>query len=454
MREPIAVLGVGVEGWVTIEYLIEAGASDITALDLKEIQDLPDGVKSVCGDGYDRNLGRFATIFRSPGVRPDIAGLVEARAFGSLVTSATTRFLEECPAPVVGITGTVGKGTACSLTAAMLKEAGFRVHLGGNIGLCALDLLKRVEPSDRVVLEVSSFQAIDLPLSPDIAVVLRTTCEHMDWHTGIDEYWAAKAKLVAHQDSGDLVVFNADSEGSLSIASSSRARKLAFSLTEELEQGLFLRNETFVLKRDGEENLLPIDIGKIRLKGRFNLENVAAALLASFETGASSGAASRSGERFKGLPHRLELVVQAGGLSFVNDSYATRPDATIAALSDFENEKLAIILGGSEKNADFQELAAVLARHTGVVHVGLIGDTAKRIGRAIDDSGDHRFSVAEYPNMDRAVEGSVSALKGNGTVLLSPACASFGLFPNYKVRGELFTAKAREMCEKLATLGR
>jgi UDP-N-acetylmuramoylalanine--D-glutamate ligase len=447
IAEPIAVLGVGVEGISTVSYLLSHGATRVTALDAKRVEGLPAGVETRFGEGYDRDLREFATVFRSPGIRPDREGLVEARAGGTRVTSALSLFLERCPARAIGVTGTLGKGTASSLVAACLRAAGLEAHLGGNIGRNPLDFLDGVRPDDFVVLEISSFQAMDLAASPEIAVILRTTSEHLDWHRDTAEYRAAKAGLVAHQTASDTVIFNADSDGAAEIAAASRGRRLAFAIAREVDSGVFARGDELVLRVDGREEVLPFDASRVRLVGRFNLENVAAGVAAALAAGAPGEAVCRAAERFEGLPHRLERVVEADGIVFYNDSYATRPDAAIAAIEAFD-APLAVILGGSEKNADFGPLAARLAARPNVVRVALIGATAGRLAAAISAAGPSRFPVVAHATMEEAMEASAQALRGRGVVLLSPACASFGLFPNYKVRGERFRAKAQELARR------
>ncbi len=445
VQEPVAVLGVGVEGRETIAYLLRNGATEVTALDQHPIDGLPPSVATVFGPHYDQQLDRFATIFRSPGIRPDGKPLADARTRGAVVTSATDFFLSHCPAPVVGITGTVGKGTAASATAEMLTRAGFTVHLGGNIGTSPLAFLDRVKPADRVVLEISSFQAMDLTVSPQVAVILKTTVEHLDWHRDVEEYRTAKAQLLAQQRADHWVIYNADAPGSAQIARASAGRKIAYSMTGSLDHGMYLKENRFHLRQNGRDLSVPMTLSSVRLKGRFNLENLAAAMLASLQLGAPLEAAARAGEAFNGLPHRLEFVTETEGIQFYNDSYATRPEATIGALSAFDQEPLALILGGSEKNVDFDELARVVTNHRQLVHVGLIGATAKRLRRAIEEVLHRPLSMKMHETLEPAVQGAFDSLGGGGTVMLSPACASFGLFPNYKVRGERFRSAARKI---------
>ncbi len=452
LREPVGILGVGVEGRATIDYLLREGLSDVTALDRREIGDLPAGIKTVFGEDHDQDLEKFATIFRSPGIRPDHPSLTAARSAGCLVTSAVSHFLGQCPSPTIGVTGTVGKGTAASLTARMLEQDGRTVHLGGNIGSSPLEFLHDVRPEHIVVLEISSFQAMDVTSSPGIGVILKATSEHLDWHVDLDEYLDAKANLLAAQEANDTVIYNADAPASVRIANSGSARRLAYSLTSEVKEGIYCSGNRFILRLDGRESTLPLDLDEVRLPGRFNLENVAAAILAAHAVGGSTETICLAGAQFEGLPHRLELAAEAGAIRFYNDSYATRPEAALGALSCFDNVPLALILGGSEKYADFSVLAAALVEHPEIVEVGLIGETAGRLRRVIDRAGP-RFDIVEYENLEPAMDGAVRALSGSGVVLLAPACASFGLFPNYKVRGERFRAKAALLAAELSSSG-
>jgi UDP-N-acetylmuramoylalanine--D-glutamate ligase len=454
VKEPVAVLGVGVEGRATVDYLLGHGVRRIAALDQRSVDDLPHGVETCFGPGYDQGLERFATVFRSPGIRPDRPGLLEATAAGTAVTSAVSLFLERCPArEVIGITGTVGKGTAASLTAAMLEADGRVVHLGGNIGTSPLAFVDEVREDHVVVLEISSFQALDISRSPHVGVILKTTSEHLDWHRDTDEYRAAKARLVAQQQTDDWVVVNADSPGAVEVSTASPARRLEFALNRAVDQGVYLDRDGLVLRFGDDEHRLPIDIRKLRLPGRFNLENVAAAVLAATAVGADPARVGPAAESFPGLPHRIEEVVEIQGIRFVNDSYATRPEAAVAALSAFTSEPLAVILGGSEKHAEFEALVAALAAHPGLCCVALIGETGPRLRRAIAAAGDVRFQVAAHDGLEAAVEAAAAAVSGGGVVLLSPACASFGLFPHYKARGERFRELALELARELEGSG-
>ena len=443
--EPVGVIAVGVEGRATIEYLLARGVEEITAVDARRIEGLPAGVETVFGDGYDRDLSRFATIFKSPGIRPDHPSLAIARAGGSIVTSALSYFMERCPCPVVGVTGTVGKGTASSIAARALEASGFTTHLGGNIGKSPLEFIDSVEPGHRVVLEISSFQAMDLSTPPAVGVVLKTTSEHLDWHRDTGEYRSAKAEMLAGQGPSDVVVFNADSHGAAEVARSGEGRKVGFSTAGRLDEGFFTAEGKVVMRRGGRDEILPLDPVSVRLMGAFNMENVLAATAAAIEAGGEIGAVCAAAEAFESLPHRLELAAEGGGVRYYNDSYATRPEAAMAAVGAFDGP-LALVMGGSEKNADFSELVGVLRGKRDIVRIGLIGATARRMREAILAEGPVHFGVEIHESLEAAMESGVDSLgEGGGILLMAPACASFGMFPNYKVRGERFRAKAVEL---------
>jgi UDP-N-acetylmuramoylalanine--D-glutamate ligase len=290
---------------------------------------------------------------------------------------------------------------------------------------------------------------MDVTASPQVGVVLKTTSEHLDWHLDLTEYRSAKSRLFDKQGAQDTLIYNADSEGARQVAQGGGAKRLAFSLEAPIADGVFFDGVRLMLSENGRRSPLNISISKLRLPGKFNLENIAAAALAAIAAGASPDAVGAAAEAFEGLPHRLQFVTQSGNVRFFNDSYATRPDATLGAIAAFENTPLALILGGSEKFADFGELAERLRRHPTVRYAALIGQTAKRLYDALLGAGGCGFPVHIHEGLEDATRAALKALAPNGGVLLlSPACASFGLFPNYKVRGERFVALVHSLTDE------
>jgi UDP-N-acetylmuramoylalanine--D-glutamate ligase len=450
LAQPIGLAGCGVEGRETLRFLRAQGVGDPWVFD-RELAAAPPaeltaaGVRILGDADWLAELPRCGTVFRSPGIRPDHPALAAAGAAGAVITSATSFFLAACPAAVAGVTGTLGKGTAATLIHEALKGAGRPSRLGGNIGLNPLAFLGDVRSGEAVVLELSSFQLMDLaPVWPRVAVVLRTSVDHLDWHRDVAEYRTAKAGLLAPAGSGQTVIYCADSEGSREVVgrrlASDPAGTLAVSRAGPVRDGIGMRDGRVCRYRAGSAEPLP-RLERLALPGGFNLENAAAALLAAEALGAAFDPAAAAIAAFPGLPHRLERVGAVRGVDCYNDSYATRPDATLGALSAFDRP-LALILGGSEKHADFAALAEAVCRHGSLRRVALIGATAERLEREIRAAA-ARLGVAppplfREPHLAEACARGMEGLEPGGVLLLSPACASFGLFPNYKVRGEKF----------------
>lgn len=446
-HQKIGVLGVGVEGRATIAYLLRHGISNIEALDKHVVGDLPPNIQSTFGKEYLTNLERFDVIFKSPGFRPDLPNLNTARRAGTKITSAISFFMEHCPAPVIGITGTVGKGTAASIVAACLEASGFTVFLGGNIGKSPLTFLDEVTPEHRVVLEISSFQAMDVSSSPAFAGILKTTTEHLDWHKDTAEYRWAKAQLLRHQRPTDTLVYNGDSSGAEEIAQTSNAKLFCFSLDTPQQNGVFLQGDQVILATGGQKMVLPLNVQNVKLAGRFNLENIMSAVLISHLAGGDTVSICNAAENFVGLSNRLELAAQSNTIRFFNDSYATRPDAAAAAIGAFD-EPLALIMGGSEKNADFGELVTLLHRRSNIVSISLIGATAQRMFTEIKKAHSPAFLLDVQETLEDAMNQAAAQLPNGGVVLMAPACASFGMFKNYKDRGEQFVALAKKLASQ------
>ncbi len=477
LRTPIGLAGCGVEGLATLAYLRRHGIEDVWIFDRTLAAQRERGEPTapevaglrLLGDAqWVAELPRCGTVFRSPGVRPDHPGLAAARAAGATITSASDWFLRHCPAPVVGVTGTVGKGTAATLIHEALTAAGIPSRLAGNIGLNPLAFLDEVQAGQPVVLELSSFQLIDLgPVKPAVAVVLRTSEDHLDWHPDVAEYVRAKSGLIAPDgklpDGGrQTVIHCADAPGSRRVVEHvlgpGLPGVLAFSRAGPVRDGIGVRDGQVLRFRAGGADPASVErlaaLERLALPGPFNLENAAAAFLAAEALGAGRERALAAIAAFPGLPHRLERAGVVDRIVCFNDSYATRPDATVAALGAFE-WPLALILGGSEKHADFRGLAEALCRHRSLRRVLLIGATAERleeeIARAARRLGTPPPSCTRQPGLREAFEAGLAALAEageGGVLLLSPACASFGLFPNYKVRGERFKALVQEAASR------
>ena len=436
---PVGVLGFGVEGQSTFNYLVRSGIKDIVVMDKNPISlpEVPAGVnvKTFSGNTYMDGLKDCVTVVRSAGVYPMSQELFKFQMNGGLMTSQIQLFLEQTKSKkVVGVTGTLGKGSTVSMISHILTKCGVNNEIGGNFGVPALDLLE-TETSDRVsILELSSFQLMTLSLSPDVAVVLRVSTEHLDWHKSVEEYRDAKANLVRWQKRGGTCVFLKDAAPTAKIAAESPATtKYAITLADGPNFGdgdAVIDGATLAID---DEKLFLADC---KVRGIYQLENMAAATLAVKALGIKVADAFEALKSYETLPFRMEFKGEKNGIEFYNDSYATRPDATIAATASMKRP-FALILGGSEKNADFTELSKILVNdRPNLKRIALIGATAQRMLESLQQAG-LQIPANIFPTLEEAFADSLAIGEG-GTVIMSPACASFGLFKNYKVRGQVF----------------
>ncbi len=422
MKTKIAIIGGGIEGTAAAKYWSQLG-NNVTIHDMSGDIVAPEAVKTVLGSDYLKGLNEYDLVVRSPGINPGDLKTTTP------VTTGTREFLQKCPARIIAVTGTKGKGTTTTLIARILEEAGKHVWIGGNIGRSPLDFLGKVRASDIVVLELSSFQLMDLDVSPHIAVCLMVVAEHMDWHSDLREYVAAKGNLFWHQRPTDIAVFNADNDFSTQIALLSPGRKIPYMSSP----GAYVEDGEVML---GDENICSTcDVGLI---GRHNLENICAAVTAAHEVGGVDAAAiKRAVSAFKGLEHRLEFAGEIGEVRYYDDSFSTTPETAMAAVASFEAPKI-LILGGSDKKSDYRDLAKAVV-HGNVREVLLIGAMATKLRAALAEAG--YTSVRDGgETMTEMVQAASSAARAGDVVLLSPACASFGLFKDYKDRGDQFKA--------------
>jgi len=445
-NKKVGVLGAGVENVPLIPWLLEQGAM-VTVADQKRADELASyqdlkklPVSFRLGPGYLNQLTDFDVVFRTPFLPIGNKKLQAAKKQGVEISSQTKLFFERCPAPIIGVTGTKGKGTAASLIHAMLKKAGYDVYLGGNIGTPPISFLNRLTKKSWVVLELSSFQLEDLDKSPYIAVVMGISADHLDRHQTFLEYIEAKKQIVRYQRKGDFAILLADSFPAMEFAVETPAEKYFVSTRKEVERGAYTKGDTVYLRMKGKDTPV-VSLADTHLIGRHNLENIGAAAVASTLSGANLAAIKKGAITFPGQPHQLELVGEDRGVKFYDDSHATTPVPTIAAIRSFA-EPITLIVGGSSKKSDFTELGRVIAKESTVKHVILLGSVeAPKIRAAIEREMEKTQTTPDfYPvmSMDAAVAAAIKLAKKGEIVLLSPAAASFDLFQNYKDRGQQF----------------
>lgn len=434
----VAILGYDVDGGSSAGYWHHLGA-EITICDQKTDLLLPNYVTDAqLGEGYLANLDRFDVLVRTPGLHPSkiTAANPDAPNILSKVTTTINEFFEKCPAPIIGVTGTKGKGTTSTLIYKFLEAAGKKVFLGGNIGTVPLDFLGQVTSDSYVVLELSNFQLIDFKHRPNIGVCLMVTPEHLDWHPTKEEYFAAKANLYARQTPEDRLVYNSGNGISTKMTAASKASKIPYFVPligqepHKVAGAYVIGDEIYY----GDTKVC--DTSDVKLLGRHNLENVCAAISAvwSIIDGNTSTILNVLRE-FTGLPYRLELIRELNGVKYYNDSFATTPEATIAAMRAFEQPKV-IILGGREKGIPFFDLAGELTR-TNIREVVTIGEAGPKIAEMLQNRGIDEV-VDGGATMQEIVATAAKYAQSGDVVLLSTACASFDMFSNYKDRGNQF----------------
>ena len=390
------------------------------------------------GPGCFDRLDDFDLLFRSPGIPVRRPELQRARRLGgTTLSSQTALFLERCPAPVIGVTGTKGKGTTASLLDSILRRTpGVTPRLGGNIGTPPVGFLDDLTATDVVVLELSSFQLQDLDRSPRGAVVLPVTRDHLDYHADRREYVEAKAAICAHQAGGDWVVSSADDAIAAELASRSRGRGLGFRAGAPLEgDGCWSEGGEIRWREGGRAEKLA-SVSDLRLRGLHNLANACAAAAAARLCGAPAAAIGQGLSAFEGLPHRLEEVREGGGVLFVNDSLATTPEAAAAGLEAFAGRPVVLIAGGASKGACFHGLGAGIARSAAALVT--LGEEGPAIAAAARAGGFGGPVAGDCADMAAAVRRATELAAAGGVVLLSPGCASFGMFTDYAARGEAF----------------
>lgn len=398
---------------------------------------------TILGKSYLDGLEKFDVVFRSPGVRLRQPIFEKAAKSGTLITSLTQLFFDLCPCPIIGITGTKGKGTTSSLVAELLAASGQEVFLGGNIGLPALDFLDRLGGTSKVVLELSSFQLQDLNRGPAFACVLNFWRDHLDYHASEEEYRQAKLNLVKHQDESGVAVFNADDERVKAMSAHTTARKFWFSLTRIAEPGAYLLEGDLYLNLKGEAEKICAK-SDLRLRGDHNVSNVLAAAVLASLLGVKPQTVKKVVTEFAGLPHhRLEFCGEVAKTAFYNDSLATIPEAAQAAIAAFSEPKI-LILGGSDKGAAYEQLAraVIFGNVRGVV---VMGEVAEKIRRALSEAGYQGDVVDGGESMSGIVDKACQLSKPGDVVLLSPAAASFGMFTNYEDRGRQFKLAVEEL---------
>ncbi len=439
----VTVVGMARSGVAAARLLHGAGAA-VTATDDTPLHALGREAQALVDLGvrWSPSAGAFdgaELVVVSPGVPADAPALSDARARGVPVIGELELGWRAMEAATIAITGTNGKTTTTSLTAALLAEQPRPVLVGGNIGTPLAARAAEFPADGIVVAEVSSFQLETIEtFQPRVAAVLNVTPDHLDRHHTLDNYLDAKARIFLNQTPADCAVLNADDPGAAGLATRTQAHIVWFSRQRRLDHGVFVADGWVRAKLNGHvDDICPVS--EIRLRGAHNVENVLAATACALWMGIPFEAVRRAVGRFQAVEHRIEFVRDIRGVQFFNDSKGTNVASTVKALESFA-ERVVLIAGGKGKGQDWAPLAA--AARGRVVHAVVIGEDGPKIGRALEAAG---IPATGAPTMHAAIDAARAAAGPGDVVLLSPACASFDMFNNYEHRGEVFKRLVEEL---------
>ena len=437
-------IGLGATGISVARFLHKCGAK-VVATDFKEAAAIP-GVQSLASIGVEVKAGGHSgvslkgveLVVVSPGVPYDLPFLNDARVAGAEVISEIELAWRFIDAPVLAIAGTNGKTTTTTLLGEVLKEAGFNVFVGGNIGTPAVEYVEEGGGADLCVLEISSFHLETTRyFNPHVGVLLNITEDHLDRYRDFEHYAATKLRLFENQAEGDFAVINVnDPEIAKRTASIGRGRVVPFTVEGRLKEGLFMEDGSIVHLFEGLREEYPVE--GIRLKGLHNIENVMAVIAAARRAGATKEVISKTLSGFSGLHHRMEFVRELDGVTYIDDSKGTNIGALMMALRGIHG-KVVLIAGGVDKGGDYRALSELVKEKVRLMV--LLGEARFKINEAL---GGLTGSVIAG-SFEEAVSIAREGAQNGDTVLLCPACSSFDMFRNYKERGERFSSLVKAL---------
>ena len=446
----MTVLGLGIEGTDLVRYLASHGAS-VTVSDTKspealasrisQIDDLP--VQFSLGEHRIEDIASAEMVFVSQGVPLSLPALEEARSRGVPISSMTKLFLELCPGPVIGITGSSGKTTTTALVDAMFTAAGRKHVVGGNIGVGLLAQVDDITSDTWVVLEMSHTQLETAERSPHIACVLNVTPNHLDRY-GWDEYVSLKLRILEYQSKDDVAILNLDDEVASTFSTEAPGQVAWFSTRRAPSGTAAFVREGAIFWRHASVETRVLGLDEIPLRGAHNVANVVAAVAVAGVVGLDFGAAAQAVRAFAPVPHRLELVAEVRGVTYYNDSIATTPERSLAGVHSFQ-EPIVLLLGGREKHLPLEEFAQELVeRCRAVVCFGEAGPLLEEALRYAAGGADEP-EIVLVETLPEAVAAAAGCAKAGDIVLLSPACASYDAYDNFEQRGEDFRRIVNDM---------
>lgn len=442
----VAIIGMGVSNVPLLDYFYEKHAN-VTVFDNRNIEQIDSSIigkieqyhfEYFFGENNLEHLKGFDIIFRSPSCMPFVKEIAEEEKRGAIVTTEIEMVLKLTPARTIGITGTEGKTTTTTLIYEILKNAGYNCFLGGNIGKPIFTQIKNMKPDDFVILEMSSFQLMDMDISPEVSLVTNIYPDHLNIHRSYEEYQEAKKNIFKHQNENGIVVLNHDNDITRSFAKEANGKVIFFSSKEKLQDGYIYDNSDGMIKycEDGIRRHL-VHKSEIKLRGIHNYENICAAFAVTSKF-VDIETAVNTIKEFNGVEHRLEFVKEIDGVKYYNDSIGTSPASTIAGLNAFD-ENIILLAGGSDKGLDYKEVGEAIAEKVGTLI--LCGPTSLKIEEATKNAlinTGKTIQIYYTNNLEDSVKLAKEKAQSGDIVLLSPASASFDVFKNFAERGEKF----------------
>ena len=447
----VAIIGLGVSNIPLIDYLHDL-KSDVTVFDSREIDNIDKALVDKIvdysmsfsfGARYLEKLVGFDIIFRSPSCLPTIPELVAEESRGAIITTEVEMVVELAPCKVIGVTGSDGKTTTTTLINEILTAGGYKTFLGGNIGTPLFTRIKDMLPEDIVVLELSSFQLMNMKISPDVSVITNITPNHLNIHKDLEEYVESKKNIFKFQDENGLLIINYDNEITRSCSEEAKGKVIYFASKNKIQDGYYVDVEDSKIKlcENGLRKHV-FDTSKMLLRGVHNFENASCAIAATKDF-VTKEAYEKVLSEFKGVEHRLELVKETTNrVKWYNDSVSSSPTRTIAGLNAFTFKNIILIAGGYDKNLDYTVIGKPIVENCKAVV--LLGQTADKIEEAVR-LVNKDFPIYRCNSLEETIKTAENiAIKGD-VVLFSPASASFDMFKNFAERGEIFKKLVGEL---------
>lgn len=440
----VAVIGLGVSNLPLLDYLYEKKAQ-VTVFDERTIDEISkEIVNKITEYGFEFSFGKncleklqgFNIIFRSPSCLPTRKELADEANRGAIVTTEVEMLMEMCPCKMIGVTGSDGKTTTTSMINAILQKAGYNTFLGGNIGTPLFTKLAEIKPDDIVVLELSSFQLMNMKISPDIAVITNITPNHLNIHKDYEEYIEAKKSIFKNQNENGILILNYDNDITRECSKEANGKVVFFSSKTKLDDG-FIVDEDIVKECDDKVRKHVLNTNEVILRGNHNFQNIATALAAT-KTLVDTDVAVEAIKEFKPVEHRIEFIREIDGVKWYNDSASSSPTRTLSGINAFK-ENIILIAGGYDKNLEYEPLAKPVVDKVSTLI--LIGQTAEKIFDVVKEEAEKqnkKINIYMCDSLEQTIELAKKSARKGDVVLFSPASASFDMFKDFADRGRKF----------------